>query len=285
MSDISSTVSRGGDVYAWRVFSWVFMVFFTFLTVAPLVWLFYSSMKPHPEIVRNVFSLPTGFYSRNYTRAWEIGNLGLYTINSVIYTASATVVTVFLALAAGYGFGKFGFRVSRYLYTFFIMGLLVTAHSVLVPLFILETRLGIDDTRLGVLLPYVGFGLPFMIYLATSYIRGIPDSLEEVARIDGAGYLRIFWHIIRPISAPVVATMTIFSFVNNWNEFVFVFVLTSKQELRSLPVGVNAFAGGMSRDYGLLFAALVIATIPMILFYLFFHEQLKKGFAAGAIKE
>jgi raffinose/stachyose/melibiose transport system permease protein len=165
------------------------------------------------------------------------------------------------------------------------MGLLVTAHSVLVPLFILETRLGIDDTRLGVLIPYIGFGLPFMIYLATSFIRGIPDSLEEVARIDGAGYLKIFWHVIRPIATPVVATMTIFSFVSNWNEFVFVFVLTSKQSLRSLPVGINAFAGGMSRDFGLLFAALVIATLPMILFYVFFHEQLKRGFAAGAIKE
>lgn len=285
MSDLTVGVARSRDLIAWRVFANLFMVFFTFLTLAPLIWLLYSSFKPHPEIIRNVFSLPTGLYIENFTKAWRLGNLGLYTVNSVIYTASATVVTVFLALGAGYGFGKFGFRISGWLYTFFIMGLLVTAHSVLVPLFILETRLGIDDTRLGVLLPYVGFGLPFMIYLSTSFIRGIPDSLEEVARIDGASYLKIFWHVIRPISAPVVATMTIFSFVNNWNEFVFVFVLTSKQELRSLPVGVNAFAGGMSRDYGLLFAALVIATVPMILFYIFFHEQLKKGFAAGAIKE
>ncbi|MFO8042781.1 MAG: carbohydrate ABC transporter permease [Alkalispirochaeta sp.] len=285
MSDLTVGVARNRDVVAWKIFATVFMVFFTVLTLAPLIWLFYSSLKPHPEIVRNVFALPTEIHIRNFTRAWEIGSLGLYTINSVIYTASATLITVFLALGAGYGFAKFGFRISQYLYTFFIMGLLVTAHSVLVPLFILETRLGIDDTRLGVILPYVAFGLPFLIYLSTSYIRGIPDSLEEVARIDGASYLKIFWHVIRPISAPVVATMTIFSFVNNWNEFVFVFVLTSKQSLRSLPVGVNAFAGGMSRDYGLLFAALVIATVPMIIFYMIFHEQLKKGFAAGAIKE
>tara|TARA_B100000614_G_scaffold21435_1_gene17086 strand:- start:354 stop:1202 length:849 start_codon:yes stop_codon:yes gene_type:complete len=278
-------ISRSRDVLAWRIFASVFMVFFTFLTLAPLIWLLYSSFKPHPAIIRNVFALPTQLFVENYTKAWRLGNLGLYTINSVVYTASATVITVFLALGAGYGFGKFGYRISGYLYTFFIMGLLVTAHSVLVPLFILETRLSIDDTRFGVILPYVAFGLPFMVYLATSFIRGIPDSLEEVARIDGAGYLKIFWHVIRPISAPVVATMTIFSFVNNWNEFVFVFVLTSKQSLRSLPVGVNAFAGGMSRDYGLLFAALVIATLPMILFYVFFHEQLKRGFAAGAIKE
>lgn len=285
MSDMTIGVSKHGDVIAWKVFANVFMVLFTFLTLAPLIWLLYSSFKPHPEIIRNVFALPRQLFIENYTKAWRLGNLGLYTVNSVIYTASATLITVFLALGAGYGFAKFGFRATRYLYAFFIMGLLVTAHSVLVPLFILETRIGIDDTRLGVLLPYIGFGLPFLIYLSTSFIRGIPDSLEEVARIDGASYLKIFWHVVRPMSAPVVATMTIFSFVSNWNEFVFVFVLTSRQDLRSLPVGVNAFAGGMSRDYGLLFAALVIATVPMILFYIFFHEQLKKGFAAGAIKE
>jgi raffinose/stachyose/melibiose transport system permease protein len=285
MPEIGGTLGNARDIVAWKTFSNVFMVLFTVLTLAPLIWLLYSSMKPHPEIIRNVFALPRGFFVENYTKAWTLGSLGLYTINSIIYTASATVITVFLALCAGYGFGKFGYRISRVFYAFFIMGLLVTAHSVLVPLFILETRLGIDDTRIGVLLPYIAFGLPFMIYLSTSFIRGIPDSLEEVARIDGAGYLTIFWHVIRPISAPVVATMTIFSFVSNWNEFVFVFVLTSKQSLRSLPVGVNAFAGGMSRDYGLLFAALVIATVPMILFYIFFHEQLKRGFAAGAIKE
>ena len=285
MPDMTLGLSKSRDVVAWKAFAGVLMVAFTFLTVAPLLWLLYSSFKPHPAIIRNIFALPRELYVDNFTRAWELGNLGLYTINSVIYTATATLVTVFLALGAGYGLGKFGFRSSGIIYTFFIMGLLVTAHSVLVPLFILETRLGIDDTRLGVLLPYVAFGLPFMVYLSTSFIRGIPDSLEEVARIDGASYLKIFWHVIRPMSAPVVATMTIFSFVNNWNEFVFVFVLTSKQSLRSLPVGVNAFAGGMSRDYGLLFAALVIATVPMILFYIFFHEQLKRGFAAGAIKE
>jgi raffinose/stachyose/melibiose transport system permease protein len=190
MSDITTGVAPGKDLLAWKIFATIFLAVFTFLTLAPLIWLGYSSFKPHPEIVRNVFSLPTELFVRNYTRAWEIGSLGLYTVNSVIYTTLSTGLTVFLALGAGYGFAKFGFRISGYLYTFFIMGLLVTAHSVLVPLFILETRLGIDDTRLGVLIPYIGFGLPFMIYLATSFIRGIPDSLEEVARIDGAGTSR-----------------------------------------------------------------------------------------------
>lgn len=281
----STSLRHRKDMIAWRIFSYIFMAIFTFLAVAPLLWLFYSSLKPHPEIVRNIFALPREIYIRNYLVAWERGRLGMLIANSIFYAVTATSITVVLALSAGYGIAKFGYRISAWIYTFFIMGLLVTAHSVLVPLFVMETRMGIADTRFGVLLPYVGFGLPFMIYLATSYIKGIPDALEESARIDGATYLQTFWHVIRPIAAPVVATMTIFAFLANWNEFVFVFVLTSRQSLRSLPVGVNAFAGGMSRDYGLLFAALVIATIPMILFYLFFHEHLKRGFAAGAVKE
>ncbi len=281
----STMIDNPRELLAWRIFSYVFMVAFTVLTIAPLVWLGYSSLKPHPEIVRNIFSLPTTIHVRNYTVAWQRGQLGMLMANSVYYAVVATTISVILALAAGYGLAKFNYRISALVYTFFIMGLLVTAHSVLVPLFVMATRAGVADTRFAVVVSYVGFGLPFLIYLATSYIKGIPGALEESARIDGATYLQIFWHVIRPIAAPVVATMTIFAFLANWNEFVFVFVLTSRQALRSLPVGVNAFAGGMSRDYGLLFAALVIATIPMILFYLFFHEHLKRGFAAGAIKE
>jgi raffinose/stachyose/melibiose transport system permease protein len=277
---------KGGQgLVAWQIAAYVFMAIFTFLTVGPLFWLAYSSLKPHPDIVRNMFAFPTSLYLENYQRAWELGNLGTLILNSIFYATIATAVTVYFALAAGYGFAKFGYKISGVFYVFFIMGLLVTAHSVLVPLFVMETRLGIDDTRLGVLIPYVGFGLPFMIYLATSYIRGIPGSMEEAAIIDGASYLQVFWMVIRPLAAPVVATMLIFSFLNNWNEFVFVFVLTSREEIRSLPVGVNAFVGGLSRDFGLLFAALVIATIPMIIFYILFREQLARGFAAGAVKE
>ncbi len=269
----------------WRLFAYVLMAFFTLLTVGPLVWLLYSSFKPHADIVTNMFAFPTSLNWDNYTRAWDLGNLGLLILNSIFYAGVSTIVTVYLALAAGYGFAKFGFKISKLFYAFFVMGLLITAHSVLVPLFVMETRIGIDDTRLGVIIPYIGFGLPFMVYLATSYVRGIPDSMEEAAIIDGASYLQVFWNVIRPMSAPVMATMLIFAFLSNWNEFVFVFVLTSRQEIRSLPVGVNAFVGGLSRDFGLLFAALVIATLPMIIFYVGFRDQLAKGFAAGALKE
>ncbi len=266
--------------------SYGFMVILALITILPLVWMAYTSFKPHKDIIENIFSLPKSLYVQNYLRTWEYGRLGIALVNSVIYSSVATVVCTILALMTGYGFAKFRFkRVSAVFYYFFILGLLITVHSVLVPLYVMESFFGLDDTRIGVLLPYIAFGLPFLVYLATSYIRTIPDALEEAALIDGASYLGIFWRVILPMAQPVVSTMLIFSFLSNWNEFVFVFTLTSRAVLRSLPVAVNAFAGGMARDFGLLFSALMIATIPMIAFYFSFREKIAQGFAAGSIKE
>lgn len=211
--------------------------------------------------------------------------MAIYSLNSLFYSTSATVLTTLFAMAGGYALSKFGFKISKLIYGFFSIGLLITVHSVLVPLFIIETKIGIDDTRLGVLIPYIAFGLPFLLFLATAYIRDLPDAVEESAIIDGANYFQVFFKIILPMSIPVVTTMLIFSFLQNWNEFALMFVLTSDKAVRSLPVGINSFAGGRSRDFGLQFASLVIGTFPMIVMYIFFNKQLSKGFSSGAVKE
>ena len=281
---METSASRPQVHAAWRIVAYIIMVGFTVLTIGPLVWLMYSSLKPHNEIVRNIFSLPNKVFFGNYVRAWTLGKLGLYSLNSVFFSVTGTLSSTFLALAGGYAIAKFDYKLSKYIYFSFLMGLLLTPHSILVPLFVMETKLGIDNTRLGVLLPYIAFRLPFLLFLATSFIKGLPGEIEEAAIIDGASHLGVFWYVIAPISRPVVATMLIFCFLANWNEFVFVFVLTSKAALRTLPVGINAFAGGMTRDYGTQFAALVIGTLPMLIFYGLFHKRLAQGFASGALK-
>ena len=279
----------------WRIAAYVIMVGFTLLTILPLIWLFYSSFKPHADIVRNIFALPTSFNLWNYTNAWKGGNFGakswtegyfaIYTLNSIFFSVATTVITTVLALTTGYGIAKFGYKISAPIYGSFLMGLLLTVHSILVPLFVMEKSIGIYDTRLGVLLPYIAFGLPFLVFLATSFIKGLPAEIEESAIIDGANYLQVFWYVILPICRPVVATMMIFRFLGAWNEFALVLVLTSKTAIRTLPVGINAFAGGMTRDYGTQFAALVIGTLPMIIFYIFFNQRIQQGFASGGLKE
>ena len=195
---------------SWKLLAYLVMVGFTMLTVGPLIWLLYSSFKPHPDIVRNIFSFPTQWYLENYTRAWKLGNLGIYSLNSLFFSITGTFISTFLALTAGYGIAKFGYKISGPIYGFFLMGLLLTVHSILVPLFVMETKLGIDNTRLGVLLPYIAFRLPLLVFLATSFIKGLPTEIEEAAIIDGASYMGVFWHVILPMPRPVAATMLIF---------------------------------------------------------------------------
>ncbi|MFA6731717.1 MAG: carbohydrate ABC transporter permease [Sphaerochaeta sp.] len=267
------------------VLSSVLMIAFTLLTIIPLAWMILSAFKPHALIVRYPLALPLSWYVDNFVLSWTQGHLGIYFINSTIYSFIATLLTVFFALSSGYALSKFPYKSSRVISLIYTLGLLITVHSVIVPLFIMETKLGISNTRLGVILPYIAFGLPFQVFLATTYIKGIPDAMQESAIIDGATFFQVFFRILIPVATPIISTMFIYTFLGNWNEFILVLTLTSDLTVRSLPVGINSFAGGMSRDYGLQFAALVIGTVPMIIFYLVFKDKIAQGFAAGALKE
>lgn len=268
-----------------KLLSYVLMITFTLLTIIPLTWMILSAFKPHALIVRHPLSPPVSWYVENFTLAWTQGHLGIYFINSTIYSLVATFFTVLFAMSSGYALSKFHYKSSRFVSLLYTLGLLITVHSVIVPLFIMETKLGLSNTRLGVILPYIAFGLPFQVFLATTYIKGIPDAMQESAIIDGADFIQIFLRIIIPVATPIISTMFIYTFLGNWNEFILVLKLTSDLTVRSLPVGINSFAGGMSRDYGLQFAALVIGTVPMIIFYLIFKDKIAQGFAAGALKE
>ena len=270
---------------SWKTISYILMIGFTILTIFPLVWLFYSSFKTHGEILNAPLALPKDPTVINYINAWTIGNMDIALVNSVFYTFVSTVLTVFLALSAGFALSKIKSRWSGIIYGALTVGLLFTVQSAIVPLFLMESRLGIINTRLGVIIPYIAFGLPMSTLIAYSYIKSIPDALIESASIDGANYIQIFFSIIIPCSTPVIATMVILSFLRHWNEFIFVFVLTTGNNMRSLPVAIYSFAGRLNSEYGMQFAALVISIIPMIVFYMIFHKQLIKGFGEGALKE
>jgi raffinose/stachyose/melibiose transport system permease protein len=269
----------------WRIGAYILMLAFAVLTIFPLVWLFYSSLKPNMEIMQHPLALPRNPTLRNYLVAWEMAGLGQALLNSAFYTITSTAATVFIALAAAFALAKFPFKSKHFFTSAFALGLMLTVHAVIIPLFRVEVHLGLVNTRLGIILPYIAFGLPLSVMIALSYVRGIPDSIIESAEIDGARYRSIFWRIIAPLSTPVLTTMAILSFLSHWNEFLFVFVFTSSQALKSLPPAITIFAGKRMTEYGLQYAALVIGILPMLLFYLCFHSQLIKGFGEGALKE
>lgn len=256
----------------------------TVATIYPLVWLFMSSFKTNRQFQLDRLGFPEALNWQNYSLAWTVADFGPLFLNSILYSGVATVATIVLALAAGFAFAKLRSRATSILYGSFVMGILLTVQSILVPLYLMTMWVGLLDTRWAVLIVYTGVSMPIAVYLCTQYIKAIPDAIIESARIDGAGFLRIFWTIILPMSRPVAVTLAILNVQGLWNEFLLVNILVSRTSLRSLPVGILAFSGNVGSDYGKQFAALVIGLLPMLVFYLIFQKQITRGVAAGATK-
>lgn|SRR5690554_722686 len=282
MHDIKDTSGLKNQIT--RFLTYFLMILFTLLAIYPLLWLLMSSFKTTTEFQLNKLGLPRRWVLINYKDAWVRGKFPGLIMNSIIYTSMTALATLLFAFMSGFAFSKIKNKATNALYGSYVIGLLLTLQSIMVPLFLIVNWVGLYDTRIGVLIPYIGIAMPMGIYLGTEYIRSIPDALIESARIDGATYLGIFGRIIVPMAAPVGMTVAILTVNGTWNEFMLINILVSKDSLRSLPVGVQKFAGALTTDYGKQFAALVIGLIPMLVFYLFFRKEITKGVSAGAVK-
>jgi raffinose/stachyose/melibiose transport system permease protein len=261
------------------------VIIFTILAIYPIFWLIVQSFKTTTVyMTTSKLAFPKVWYFRNYPATWAIAKFSTLFINSIFYTSITVVASIILSFMAGFAFAKLPSKMTPLLHGSFIIGILMTLQSIMVPLFLMINSVRLYDTRLGVLIPYIGLALPMAVYLSTEYIKSIPDSIIESARIDGAKYLRIFSSIIMPIAAPVAATVAILGVTGTWNEFMMINILVSRSALKSLPVGIQAFSGPLASDYGKQFAALVIGMVPMIIFYITFRKQITKGVSAGAVK-
>ena len=266
------------------VLTYAVLILFAILAFAPLLWLAINSFKTSQDYQMNRLGFPRRFFWQNYTQAWQRGHFGVYIVNSVIYTAITTVSILILSFLSGFAFAKINNRNTKWIYGSYVVGILMTLQSIMIPLFIVINQVGLYDTKLGVLIPYIGIGLPMGIYLATEFMKSIPNALIESARLDGAKYSRIFISIMAPMAAPVGTTITIIQISGTWNEFMLINMLTSSTKNKSLPVGIQSFAGSLSTDYGKLFASLMIGLIPMLVFYIIFRKEITKGVSAGAVK-
>jgi raffinose/stachyose/melibiose transport system permease protein len=264
---------------------YLIVIIFAVLAIYPIFWLIIQSLKTTQDYMRiSKLAFPTRWFYKNYPIAWATGRFGILIINSILYTSVTVFSILILSFMAAFAFAKLPSRLTPLLHGSFIIGILLTLQSILVPLFLMINAVSLYNTRLGVIIPYIGTGLPMAVYLGTEYIKGIPNSIIESSRIDGAKYLLIFWKIIMPIAAPVAATVVILGITGTWNEFMLINILVSKIELKSLPVGVNQFSGALASDFGKQFSALVIGMTPMVIFYLVFRKQITKGVSAGAVK-
>lgn len=237
-----------------------------------------------PRSIQNKINWQTIWW--NYTSAWQRGSLGPGFLNSIIYTCVSTFLIVILGLMLGYGTTKFQFKKSAAIVAALIgLGYLLDINQLIVPLFLMLTNLGLTDTHIGVILVYTAFGLPLAVMLSSTYIKGLPDSLVESAYIDGATPFRTFISIVVPMTTPVIVTISIMSALGIWNEFLLVMVMASKESTKSLPVGIFSFSSRTGLQLGWQIAALIIATVPVLVVYFIFQKRLAEGVAGGALKE
>lgn len=221
----------------------------------------------------------------NYESAFVRGALAKKFLNSVIYTGVSTFSMVFLSLMIAYAVSKLNFpKLSAIVIGIIGLGYLISTNSVIIPLFLMLTRIGLTDTRIGMILVYTAFGIPMSTLLASQFIKGLPDSLVESAEIDGAGQFKTFSSIIVPMTVPVIITISIINALGIWNEFLLVLVLASSETTKSLPVGVYSFSSLTSTQLGWQLAALVIAVLPTMIAYFSFSRRITKGVVAGAVK-
>ena len=250
----------------------------------PVVAMVLNSFKGTYEMYSNPWGLPAHLMWTNYQYAWNVAQIPSFMVNSLIVSVASVALTVVLAAFAAYSFAAFRFRFSRPLFLLFALLLIVPVPVTIIPLYIVESRLHLMDSYWALILPYTAGGLPLSIFILRAYFQSIPQELSDAAIIDGCTQVQAFLRVVIPISTPALATVTIFQFINGWNEFLLALIFIHKQSMMTLPLGLQAFFYTYSVQWGYLFAALSIALVPVIVVYLLMQRQFINGLTAGALK-
>lgn len=264
---------------------WVYIPAIAWLLLAGLPFLFVilTSFKTVQGYMADLWALPETLDFGNYIQSFR-GGIGRFFINSLIVSLVSVFLTVILSALASFPLAKMRFRLNRPLFLLFIAGSMIPVHVTLIPIYTLTNDLGIYDTFLALLGPYVGFHLPLAVLIITEFMHQLPRELEEAARVDGAGPFEIFRRIMLPLSVPALSTVAIYTFIFVWNEFVFALVLLSSRSNLTLPLGLMQFSGEYSINVPGIMSAVTLASLPIILFYLVMQERVVAGMVAGAIK-
>ena len=251
--------------------------------IFPLLWMVRSAMMTQSTIFVDKSLIPHEIVLDNFRTAWIEGNFGTYFLNSVFYTVSVVVLIVVISSLAAFAFSRLQFPGRNLLFYMFVLALMIPLPGSFVPLVVLMNKLGLADTRIGYILCMTNVGLSMSILMLQTFFDKMPSDLEDAARIDGCGKLRIWWNVALPLARPAIAVIVIFNSLNVWNEYILAQLLLSNPDLMPLQRGLMVFQGSNSVNYPVLMAGLTIAVIPIIIIYLAMQKHIIKGLASGAV--
>jgi len=272
-----------------KVILYTVLVALAVTTVAPLVWMVFTSLHPPLSQVPTPERLfrPRRWAFENYRSVLTYAQLPVarFAINSVVVTAAAVLFQLAICSAAAYGFARMQFRGRDALFAVFMLTMMIPATVMIVPLFLTVHKMGLLNTYLGLILPYPYLSTAFGTFLLRQFFISLPRSLDEAARLDGASEFQIFWHIVLPASKPALATLAAFGFIWCWTEFYWPMLATTTTDMRTLEVGLSIFKDAYGgQNWPLQMTAAVIVMAPALIFFLLLQRYFVKGVVLSGVK-
>lgn len=262
----------------------VLLLLYSLIAVILILLTVLSSFKTKSDLVTNTLGLPRSFTLDSYEQVLVRDKFWLYFINSAIIAVGGVLLLLLVASMAGYGLSKFRFRGRSGLRSYFLLGLMFPIQLGILPLFVMLRALDLINNLFGMILLYAA-NMSFAVFVFTNFLRTVPDALIECARIDGASEFLIYYKIVLPLSRPVLSTVGLISFVTMWNDFYLPLVFLTKENVRTLTLGVYRYMNNFLENWHLVFAAVTVALVPVIVVFFLFSNQIIAGLTGGAVKE
>ena len=256
-----------------------------FIQLFPLIWLVdFSLCSSNEMFTSGILVWPEKIQWNNYYLAFRDGNFLHYLKNSLLINTLAVLLVIVISIMAAFACTRMYWKLKGVVAVIMVMGMMIPIHATLLPNYVIYDRLGITDTIWALLIPYIAFSLPQGYFLTSSFMDSIPRELEEAALIDGCGIYRVVAIIITPLMKSSISTVSIMTYLNNWNEFMMATTYLSSPKWKTLPFCILEFTGQYSSNYAVQFAVMALSAAPAIIVYVLLNKHITKGVAMGAVK-
>lgn len=263
---------------------WITLIIILFINIVPYVWTIISSLKSQTEIF-NQKILPSKLYFDNYVQVIFESSFLINIWNSLVVSSLTAIICIVIGVPAAYAFARLDFRFRNILFMLVLFITVFPGIFIISPLFNFLRSIGAIDTYSALILPYVAYFTPLVVWILTGFFQTIHPSIEEVAIMDGCGWFKMIMKIFLPLSIPSIITVGIIAFTLSWNEFLFALIFTSSDSAKTIPVAMSKFQGVHALDWGQTTAAAIIATIPIVFISVILQKYIISGLTAGAVKE
>ncbi|MGO2236563.1 thiamine ABC transporter ATP-binding protein [Marinomonas sp. UCMA 3892] len=272
---------------AMRRISWgkyIFLILVAGFVLVPMFATVLGGFKSLGELRTNPFGLPVVWEFEYYAQVFADGSIWLLMKNSLIIAFFSVLLTIIIGTMTAFTFSHIKFAGYKYIYNYFLIGMMFPAAAAILPLFLKIRDLGLLDSLSGVVIPQVAFGLGFSILLFRTFFEQLPAELFDAARVDGCSYIKFYWHVILPLSTPILATVGVFVLVASWNNYLLPLLVLNTEQQYPWTLGIMQYRGEYGIEWNRILAYVTVTISPAIVFFLFAQKYIVEGLTGGAVK-